>query len=85
MPPQGLTILDLQVCINKYCELSPDVYARAHYDAMLAERDTQWDIAPASWDWLYQRLRADYEYQPVKHLIDSGDDESPWWLSWENS
>lgn len=59
MPPQGFTIFDLKGTIDKYCELSPDIYTRAHYDAMLADREDEWNIASASWNWLRERLSQD--------------------------
>lgn len=67
MPPRGLTILDLRRTIDKYCELSPDIYARVHYDAMLGAREDKWDIAPASWSWLRERLTQDVktEFQNI--------------------
>jgi hypothetical protein len=69
----------LPLAISKYCELSPDCYARLNYDATIAEIENPWHIAPAGWDWLRRRINQDRS-----ELASIGDcQHGQWWEDWD--
>ena len=80
--PIGLDeVLDLQAAINKYCELSPDPYARAHYQNALESVPVD-GVANVErgWQWLRDRIRQDTTVE----LVSIGDcQHGQWWEDWD--
>lgn len=77
--PEGFDrVFDLQTAISKYCELSPDPYARLNYDHVVSELEDPWQTVDASWAWLHKRL-----LQDRSELVSIGDcQHGLWWEDW---
>lgn len=72
-------VLDLQSVVNKYCELSPDPYARLHYLNAISQVEDPWQTVPVAWAWLEKRVRTD-----STELTSIGDcQHGQWWEDWD--
>lgn len=78
---QQRSTLELGKILSNYFRLTPDKYARQHFQEHLSDSSNSFD-PQVSWDWLGQRVQQDST--PTKNLDGSDNDTNPINFNWSD-